>query len=382
MRTLKRLGASVLTMGVAVTGLVMTASVASAHTGTLTTSAVCNDDGTYQITYTGQTANVPPTGPGHVATLTVGEVKPDGSTITDVPPTVTGNTAYTFHQIVAGKTTHAQATAFLTWGDGAKSDPIGKIDLPGNCTAPVAPSGDLKADCVDGGGHVVAGKLDNGTAENVTWRLVSGTEGSHHTVVGGPTSSSGPLEATGLDEPTKVWLQYSVGEDNWVDEGSVVTTDECSTPVVSPAGSFTVVCTEAGAKVTIGTLTSGSMQGVVWTLTYGSASQTVTSGDVVAVPARAALALKFTAGDNTSGTVQTGTAPESCGTAVLGEHHSHQPAANQPTAVLGVSLARTGAPAQLPWTLGFAALFLVVGSALIFLTRRPEAARVPSSDQN
>jgi hypothetical protein len=52
---------------------------------------------------------------------------------------------------------------------------------------------------------------------------------------------------------------------------------------------------------------------------------------------------------------------------------------------------RTGAPAQLPWTLGFAALFLVVGSALIslagvvgsaliFLAGGPEAARLPSSD--
>jgi hypothetical protein len=381
MRKLKRLGASVLAMGVAVTGMVMTAPTASAHTGTLTTSAVCNDDGTYQITYTGQTKSVPPTGPGHEATLAVGEVKPVGSTITDVPPTVTGNTTYTFHQIVAGTTTSAQATAFLTWGDGAKSDPIGKIDLPGNCTAPVAPSGNLTKDCVDGAGHVVAGKLDNGTAENVAWRLVSGTNDSHDTVVGGPTSN-GPLEASDLPDATKVWLQYAVGNGDWVDEGSVVTTGQCA-PKVNPTGSFIVVCSETGANVTIGTLTSGSKQDVVWTLTYGAASKTVNTGDVVAVSAGALLTLSFTAGDNTSGTVQTGTAPESCGgTSVLGEHHSHHPDANQPTAVLGVALARTGVPAQVPWTLGFAALFLMLGSALIFLAHRPEAARVLRNDLN
>ena len=225
----------------------------------------------------------------------------------------------------------------------------------------------------------MASDLASGTAENVTWRLVSGTDDSHVTVVGGPTAS-GPLEASGLPDATKVWLQYAVGNSDWVDEGSVLTTGQCA-PVDSPSGSFTVVCSETGANVTIGTLTSGSKPGVVWTLTYGSTTKTVSTGDVVAVPARAVLTLSFTAGDNTSGTVQTGTAPESCGgTDVLGEHHSHNPSDNQPTAVLGVSLAHTGAPTQLPWTLGFAGRFLLAGSALIFLARRPEAARMPSND--
>jgi hypothetical protein len=259
----------------------------------------------------------------------------------------------------------------------------GSVVTTGNCTpTPVAPSGELATDCVEGGGHVVASDLNSGTAENVTWRLVSGTDASHDTVVAGPTAN-GPLEASGLPDATKVWLQYKVGNGDWVDEGSVVTTGDCTPPVVTPpGGSFTVVCSDTGANVTIGTLTSGTKPDVVWTLTYGSVSKTVSTGDVVAVPSGAALALSFTAGDETSGTVQTGTAPDACqNTDVLGEHHGRNPG-DQPTEVLGVSLAHTGAPAQLPGTLGFAGLFLLAGSAMIFLARRPEKARVPSNDQN
>jgi uncharacterized repeat protein (TIGR01451 family) len=520
MRTLKRLGTGVLAVGVAAAGMLMSAPIASAHTGTLATSAVCNDDGTYQITYAGKTTGVPESGRGHRATLLVGEVKPADSTITDVPPTVTGNTTYSFHQVVAGTATHAQATAFLTWGDGATSDPIGKIDLPGNCTppTPVAPSGDLTTDCVEGGGQVVASHLDSGTAENVTWQLVSGTEGSHHKVEAGP-NSSGSLEVGGLGNGISVWLQYSTGN-GFVDEGAVVTTGDCTPPVVNPSGSFTVVCSETGADVTIGTLDSGdSEQDVVWTLSYGTQATTVNSADLVAVPALAALALKYTVGGGESHTVQSGTAPESCGTtgdgslkivksvtptgdaafgdtltytlkvtaggslgqtgvvvtddipslksgrdsgtttyvpgsaacdagtctavydaaanlvtwslgdmapgtsrtvtfqvvidtpanleagvpavtiynsaavrstetpstpsnevqtpvtAVLAVRHSSTPD-DQPTAVLGSTLPHTGAPGQLPWTLAAAALFLVMGSSLILVARRPEVARV------
>jgi uncharacterized repeat protein (TIGR01451 family) len=310
MRTLKRLGASALALGVVAASMVMTAPLASAHTGTLTTASVCNDDGTYTVTYTGETQSVPGGGLGHVATLRVGEVVPKGSPITGAPDTVTGNTTYTFEQTVPGATTYAQATAFLKWGDGATSDPIGKIDLPGNCTqTPVAPSGNLQKECANDSGHVWAGKLDNGTATNVHWRLVTGTNGSHDTVVGGPSTGL-PLSASGLPDATKVWLQYNTGN-GWVDEGSAVVSGNCTPVVVPPTGSFTVVCTETNAAVTIGTLDSGTKKDVVWTLTYNDSSTTVSSGDVVAVPALATLALKYTAGSS-EGTVQTGRAPEAC----------------------------------------------------------------------
>jgi uncharacterized repeat protein (TIGR01451 family) len=408
MRVLKRVGASALAFGVAAAGMVFSAPIASAHTGTLKTSYVCQTDGTYKITYSGSTSNVPTSGPGHVATLTIGEVQPVGTTISGAPATVTGNTSYGFSQVVPGTATSAQATAFLAWGDGAKSDPIGKVSLKGdckppvvkkpsghldtdcvnggghvvasnldkgtfpnttwrlvsgtpashtnvvatqaangsleasglpdatqvwlqynngngtwvdegstkttgNCTPPVVvqPSGDLATDCVNGGGHVVASNLDKGTFPNTTWRLVSGTPASHTNVVG-TQAANGSLEASGLPDATQVWLQYNNGNGTWVDEGSTKTTGNCTPPVVVPTGSFTVVCSETGATVTIGTLSSGSKQNVVWTLTYGSASKTVSTGEVVAVPALSALALKYVAGDNSSGTVQTRTAPDAC----------------------------------------------------------------------
>ena len=71
-----------------------------------------------------------------MATLTVGEIKPAGTTIAGAPATVTGNTTYGFTQTVPGTAKSAAATAFLVWGDGAKSDPIGTIALGGDCTPP------------------------------------------------------------------------------------------------------------------------------------------------------------------------------------------------------------------------------------------------------
>jgi hypothetical protein len=456
MRTLKRLGTGLLATGVAAVGMLMTAPLASAHTGTLVTSAVCNDDGTRLITYTGSTTSVPNSGPGHTATLQIGEIQPAGTTVDGAPNHVVGNTTYTFTQTVPGAATYAQATAFLVWGDGAKSDPIGKINLSNNCSHDVAPSGSYSTACSATGANVVIGTLDSGTWDHVVWTLTYG--GAHKVVTSGetvavpshawvdlsysvngghrhsvqhgkapykcppevPASGSYTTECTAtganvvigtLESGTNedvVWTLTVGGAPQVVTSGETVAVasnaaldlsyqagthpsqsvqhgnapDACP-PEVPASGSFTVVCSDTGANVTIGTLTSGTKPDVVWTLTYGSSSKTVSTGDVVAVPSRAALTLSFTAGDDTSGTVQTGTAPASCAdTNVLGEHHSHSPSGNQPTEVLGVSLAHTGAPAQLPWTLGFAGLFLMAGSAMIFLARRPEGARVPRNDQN
>jgi hypothetical protein len=154
--------------------------------------------------------------------------------------------------------------------------------------------------------------------------------------------------------------------------------------VVAPSGSFTVVCSATGANVTVGTLGSGTGSNVVWTLTVGSTPQTVTSGQVVAVPVSAALALKVTIAGGDSQTAQSATAPAACSpTAVLGVKIGKTPtaankpaASNLPPAVLGTVLPHTGAPSHLPWTLGAAALFLMLGSALIFVARKPEVVRV------
>jgi uncharacterized repeat protein (TIGR01451 family) len=608
MKMFKRVGASMLALGVATAGMVMTAPIASAHNTMLSASSVCQNDGTYLVTYTGTTTGTS----GRTATLAVSQILPDGTTVSGAPATVVGNTTFGFTQTVPGTATSASVRVDLHWTDNANAHGSAAIALGGDCKPPVAPSGNLAQDCVDDAGHVFAGKLDNGTVENVSWRLVSGTNGSHTTVVAGPTSgkpleASGlpdatkvwlqynagagwvdegsvvttgnctpvtpvtpsgtlstdcvegagqvvaadldsgtfegvtwrlvtgtndshdtvvagpttttPLEANGLPDATKVWLQYKTGE-NWVDEGSVVTTGNCTPVVVSPTGSFTVVCSDTGADVTVGTLDSGTLEGVTWTLSFGAESKSVTSGDVVAVPALSALTLSYKVGNGPSTTVQEGTAPAACGptgdrslgivksvsptgaaefgdtltytlkvtaggtlgqtnvvvsdyipghkpgrdsgtttyvpgsascdagtctasydgsaklvtwglgdmaagtsrtvsfkvvidtpvntvgaaagvtiynsaavtstetpntpsnevqtpvTAVLGVTHTRTPDSNQPTAVLGVSLAHTGAPAHLPWTLGFAALLLLLGSSLIFLTRQPQTVRV------
>ena len=203
MRALKRAGASLLALGVVAAGMVMTAPIASAHTGTLATASVCQSDGTYKITYTGTTVNVPASGAGHVATLTIGEIKPLGTTIADAPATVTGNTSYTFTQTVPGTARQAQATAFLKWGDGANSDPIGQTTLAGNCTVPVAPSGSYTTACTATGASVVVGTLTSGSHDNVVWTLTYGDQ--HKVVSSGARPSRFPAGAA-LD------LSYKAGD--------------------------------------------------------------------------------------------------------------------------------------------------------------------------
>lgn len=101
---------------------------------------MCQDDGTRLLTYTGSTNSVPSTGPGHVAKLTVGEIRPTGTQVSPETQTVVGNTTFTFTQTVPGDALSAQATAFLVWGDKVKSDPIGKATFTTNCKPPVVPA--------------------------------------------------------------------------------------------------------------------------------------------------------------------------------------------------------------------------------------------------
>ncbi len=81
------------------------------------------------------------------------------------------------------------------------------------------------------------------------------------------------------------------------------------TPPVNASGSFTVVCDEDGAVVTVGTLSHEA--GVTWTLRVNGASQAVSSGAVVQVPAESSLALVWKLG-GTSHVEQTATAPKAC----------------------------------------------------------------------
>jgi len=85
------------------------------------------------LTYTGTTKNVPSTGEGNKAILTVGEIVPIGSQVSPHDETVIGNTTFTFTQVIPGDAPKAQATAFLVWGDKAKSDPIGYATFTTPC---------------------------------------------------------------------------------------------------------------------------------------------------------------------------------------------------------------------------------------------------------
>ena len=224
--------------------------------------------------------------------MTVSQVLPAGTTISGAPATVAGNTTYSFNQIVPGTATSASARVDLHWTDNARAHGSAAIALAGDCkppVTPVAPSGNLHKDCVDDAGHVFAGKLDNGTAENVTWRLVTGTNDSHDTVVAGPTSGK-PLEASGLDNGTKVWLQYKTG-DTWVDEGSVVTTGDCKPPVtpVPPSGNLQKDCVDDAGHVFAGKLDNGTAENVTWRLVTGTndSHDTVVAGPTSGKPLEA-----------------------------------------------------------------------------------------------
>ena len=133
------IGALLISGPVALAATVGPTDAASAHTGTVKVSANCLPDGTREVTYTGATTNVPTSGSGHTAKLTVGEILPVNTVVTPAVQTVVGNTSYTWTQIVPGTAKSAQSTAFLVWGDGAKQDPIGQITFPSDCKPVVAP---------------------------------------------------------------------------------------------------------------------------------------------------------------------------------------------------------------------------------------------------
>ena len=118
--------------------IVLPAASASAHTATLTASWSCQADGTYKVTFTGSTANVPAEGDGHTATLNISNVEPAGSQASGAPATVVGNTTYTFTVIAPGTSKSVKATANLTWGDGQKASATGVTSPYGDCTKKTA----------------------------------------------------------------------------------------------------------------------------------------------------------------------------------------------------------------------------------------------------
>lgn len=148
---LRKLLAAVCTLLLAFGVTSIVGSAASAHTGDLNATAICQPDGTYLVTYTLKITNTKLAGttkwrvgtgsfegtPTSNAGLDLGPVASSGaSTITLGTTTVAGN-----------KTKAPWAYAYTTWSDGySKGSDGGDITLAGNCKAqttkvtPVAPT--------------------------------------------------------------------------------------------------------------------------------------------------------------------------------------------------------------------------------------------------
>ncbi len=141
-----RTGAIIAAVSLGLLGALAAPTAASAHTGTLSVTASCASDGSRVVAYAGSTSNVPDSGIGHTAELTVTEVAPAAAVISPSSQTVTGDTDYTFTETMPGDATSASATASLEWGDGAASDPNGEIDFTDSCrTTPPASATDASA---------------------------------------------------------------------------------------------------------------------------------------------------------------------------------------------------------------------------------------------
>jgi LPXTG-motif cell wall-anchored protein len=311
-RWTSRVAATVSVLVATSAGVVAMGGIAEAHTGTLSATAVCNQtDGSYTITYSGSTANVPAEGPGHVATFTVGEVQPTGSPITGAPSTVTGNTTYSFVETVDGSATYAQATAFLAWGDGVKSDPIGAVHLPGNCgpsVTPVSPTATPEACSGTPGGH------DLGA---ITFPTPLQTGVDHWTISNNGTQVGGPVTTGSVAVPAGTYVVtaypaegYSFGDAPSSFTLTVAPAGDCLTTVQPVAPNATAEsCTGAPGERSNGAIVfPADLQTGVdhWTISQNGSQvgDDVTTGSV-SLPAgtyvvTASPATNYTFGDNAS----------------------------------------------------------------------------------
>jgi hypothetical protein len=268
-RRISRLIAGGLTVALATVGIQLTGTVdALAHTGTLNVTSACQS-GNWVLSYSGSTTSVPASGAGHTATFSVGEVGPASGVVAGAPSTVVGNTSYSFTVTVPGSYSGpAQATAFLKWGDGAQSDPQGKINLDGSCKPshvaaapsahdgkcvnhdPVAPTITIPSDA--GVTYKVDGVTKTGT--------VTVSAGSHNVVA---SSSTYTLS----------------GQTSWSFDLSAAPVD-CNDVVTPVAATVTQsICVTGSTAPSAPTLALASTTGVTYTATPSSpysAGQSVT----------------------------------------------------------------------------------------------------------
>lgn len=142
-RLKKTMGGGIV-LALATVGLVITAQAASAHTTAISGVAACQSDGTYKITWTGHTDQVPA---GDIATVT--EKTPDNKVITS---SLAPNADYTYTTTAPGSASSQSTTVHVDWipnparsreqaSDTFSADASGSITLAGTCTQHVTVPG-------------------------------------------------------------------------------------------------------------------------------------------------------------------------------------------------------------------------------------------------
>jgi len=129
-------GALILALGLTVgVGI----GAAQAHNLGLDGTAVCQSDGTYTITWTGTTTNVPD---GDTGVATIKSHTPPSSTLSsNTVPGIVGNTTFTFTQSgIPGNTNQANVNLDIAWtgvDTYKQNDVTGHKKLDGDCKPPV-----------------------------------------------------------------------------------------------------------------------------------------------------------------------------------------------------------------------------------------------------
>jgi len=128
-RILKTIALAVLALGITVGG----ASMASAHASQITGTSVCQNDGTYTVTWKVANDFNSPETVSYVS-------KVGGGTIAGLPANIAASpsTPYKFASVtqsgIAGNAHNAGLTVHGVWGDGYSQNDSGSVNLAGNCT--------------------------------------------------------------------------------------------------------------------------------------------------------------------------------------------------------------------------------------------------------
>lgn len=272
--------ALIVTLGMAVVGLALTAAPASAHTGDLGATATCQPDGTYLVTYTLTTAQTDLTGTTYWKVGTVNfEVTPSSWTgLGQGPITTTGQQTITLGTTtVPGTSTKAPwAYAFTKWSDSfTKGSDGGDIDLEGTCKP--ADKLDAAAAVTTTSATCLAGEtLVYGAISNAVFSgTANGTKGAgSYAVVA--TANSGHKFANG--DATKSFSGSLAGPLTGLQCAGPIPADKVTTKVVgTPACGATTIATTI-------TTTSWVLDGSTWvpgTPVITSGSRALTPDEII-----------------------------------------------------------------------------------------------------